>query len=95
MIYDSEKLNKAILEYQTQFESFDELVVWQLPENDFTISKFIELIKTAIKQNKKIKNDELLEALNLQEIIKDMRAKQHLMTLIYKKRPPNFAIQGV
>ena len=52
MIYDSEKLNKAILEYQTQFESFDELVVWQLPENDFTISKFIELIKTAIKQNK-------------------------------------------
>lgn len=69
MIYDSEKLNKAILEYQTQFESFDELVVWQLPENDFTISKFIELIKTAIKQNKKIKNDELLEALNLQEII--------------------------
>ena len=69
MIYDSEKLNKAILEYQTQFESFDELVVWQLPENDSTISKFIELIKTAIKQNKKIKNDELLEALNLQEII--------------------------
>ena len=69
MINDSEKLNKAILEYQTQFESFDELVVWQLPENDFTISKFIELIKTAIKQNKKIKNDELLEALNLQEII--------------------------
>ena len=69
MIYDSDKLNKAILEYQTQFESFDELVVWQLPENDFTISKFIELIKTAIKQNKKIKNDELLEALNLQEII--------------------------
>ncbi len=69
MIYDSEKLNKAILEYQTQFESFDELVVWQLPENDFTIAKFIELIKTAIKQNKKIKNDELLEALNLQEII--------------------------
>jgi hypothetical protein len=69
MIYDSDKLNKAILEYQTQFESFDELVVWQLPENNFTISKFIELIKTAIKQNKKIKNDELLEALNLQEII--------------------------
>ena len=69
MIYDYEKLNKAILEYQTQFESFDELVVWQLPENDFTIAKFIELIKTAIKQNKKIKNDELLEALNLQEII--------------------------
>ena len=69
MIYDSEKLNKAILEYQTQFESFDELVVWQLPENDFTIAKFIEIIKTAIKQNKKIKNDELLEALNLQEII--------------------------
>tara|TARA_R100000773_G_C4216724_1_gene115300 strand:- start:541 stop:777 length:237 start_codon:yes stop_codon:yes gene_type:complete len=69
MIYDSEKLNKAILEYQTQFESFEELVVWQLPENDFTITKFIELIKTAIKQNKKIKNDELLEALNLQEII--------------------------
>ena len=69
MIYDSEKLNKAILEYQTQFESFDELVVWQLPENDYTIAKFIELIKTAIKQNKKIKNDELLEALNLQEII--------------------------
>ena len=69
MIYDSDKLNKAILEYQTQFESFDELVVWQLPENDFTIAKFIELIKTAIKQNKKIKNDELLEALNLQEII--------------------------
>ena len=69
MIYDSEKLNKAILEYQTQFESFDELVVWQLPENDFTIAKFIELIKTAIKQNKKIKNDEMLEALNLQEII--------------------------
>ena len=69
MIYDSEKLHKAILEYQTQFDSFDELVVWQLPENDFTIAKFIELIKTAIKQNKNIKNDELLEALNLQEII--------------------------
>ena len=59
MIYDSEKLNKAILEYQTQFESFDELVVWQLPENDFTISKFIELIKTAIKQNKKIIKKEM------------------------------------
>ena len=69
MIYDSEKLNKAILEYQTQFESFNELVVCELPDNDFTIAKFIELIKTAIKQNKKIKNDELLEALNLQEII--------------------------
>ena len=45
-------------------------MVWQLPENDFTISKFIELIKTAIKQNKKIKNKDLLKALNLEEIVK-------------------------
>ena len=70
MIHNSEELNTAILYYEEKFQSFNELVVWQLPENDFTISKFIELIKTAIKQNKKIKNKDLLKALNLEEIVK-------------------------
>lgn len=66
-MYNAKKLNEIILKYREHFKTnAKELVIWDMPENEFTISKFIELIKTAIKQNKKIKNEELLEALNLE-----------------------------